>query len=82
MNVTANDNGGDGMQFEEFGEGDMVGRILHSTVMRNDDGIDAEQEAPGTGSIPIVNLTAGGKYDENVEADGVTVTEHAPDAAS
>lgn len=69
----------DGIQFEEFGPGDLMARVVHSVANDNDGaGIKAEQNDGGMGLLHLQRVTLDGNEDGPVEADGVELREVAP----
>lgn len=73
-NVTAAGSLDDGIQLEEFGPGDLEGRIVRSLVADNgDDGIDLEQADAGGGTVRLQAVTLTGNGGDEVNADGVQV---------
>jgi hypothetical protein len=66
----------DGVQLEEFGPGDLSGRLVHSTFDGNDsDGIKVDQEGAGGGVLRRQSVQAVGNGDDPIDADGVEVVE-------
>jgi hypothetical protein len=70
-NVVASRNAGDGLHIEEFGAGDVGFRVLLSAFDNNDDGIDGEQELPGTGVLRLLGVSTVGNADEAIELDDI-----------
>ncbi|MEW5925994.1 MAG: hypothetical protein AB1941_00770 [Gemmatimonadota bacterium] len=64
----------DGIKVEEFGAGDLEGRVVNSTVAGNaDDGIQVEQNQAGGGTLRLQSVAIRENGDDPVNADGVTV---------
>jgi len=66
-------NGDDGVVFEESDAGDLDADVRNTDIEDNDDnGLAAEQEAPGTGTLRL-KVTLTGNGDDVPDTDGVTV---------
>jgi len=64
----------DGVVFEESDAGDLDADVRKTDIEDNDDtGLGAEQEAPGTGTLRLVDVTLTGNGDNVPDTDGVTV---------
>jgi hypothetical protein len=70
------DNGdGDGVKLEEFGVGDVGGRIAFSRIANNDDdGIQVDEQGPGGGTLALHFVTFEGNGDDDVTSDVDVVT--------
>lgn len=76
LRSSAIDNGGKGFVFEEEGAGNLNVLVRYSTTSGNDGGdigIEAVQEAPGTGTLRVEasSISETGD-DDGIETDGVT----------
>ena len=69
--ATAFANGGKGIVLEEEDEGDFEAVVIRSSTADNDDsddtGIEAVQQAPGTGTLRVVNSDIA----DGIDTDGV-----------
>lgn len=76
-NVTASGSrDDDGIKVEEFGAGDLEGRIVSSTIAGNaDDGIQVEENQAGRGTLRLQSVLIRENGDDPVNADDVTVVQ-------
>jgi hypothetical protein len=64
---------GEAIALEEHEDGDVALTLTKATTNTNaDDGIQAEQEAPGVGTLRLVATNVAGNADDQVNLDGVT----------
>lgn len=74
-NVTASGSSDDdGLKLEEFGDGDLNGTIVNSSIEDNaDDGIQVEQADAGDGRLRLLFVSVAGNADDDINADNVEV---------
>lgn len=74
LNVVSTGSGDNGIQFEEFGVGDVNGRLVRTISSYNaDDGVNIDQQDEGDGLVRVQASTFEGNADKDVNIDGVTV---------
>lgn len=73
-NLDASFNTGDGVKLEEFGDGDLDGLLVNSTINSNlDDGIAAEEQDAGSGLLRLQKTQLDNNSDDAIDDDNVTI---------
>ncbi len=76
QNVTSTGSSDNGIQLEEFGNGDVNGEIVRSVSSDNgDDGVNIDQQDAGGGTVRLQASRFEGNADQNVNIDGVAVVQ-------
>jgi hypothetical protein len=76
QNVLSLRSGDNGIQLEEFGNGDVNGTLVNSESSDNgDDGVNIEQADEGGGAVRLQTSVFKGNADKNQNIKGVTVLE-------
>ena len=74
--VTATGAGAHGLFLEEYGDGDLTGQVVDSSIRNNSGtGIEAIQAGAGAGQIQLVRVTLAANGGGNLLTDGVGVAE-------
>jgi len=75
INVDAsNSQADDGIHLEEFGPGDVMARVVHSTLNGNDgDGVKVDQQGTGGGVLRLQNVESLANGGDPVDVSGVEV---------